>query len=269
MGTQQQFCLRWNNHQMNMLSVFDQLLQNEAFVDVTLACDGLSLKAHKVVLSACSPYFQRLLLDNPCPHPIVILKDVSYADLKALVDFMYKGEVSVLQDQLEELLKTAELLKIKGLSEVSPSSSSSLDSHSHQKQNVSNGNNNKMPGAMNSLTTVTTLPASGVRNSPMGSPPSKRKRARPRRKSGSLSDSEDNVLDMEGPPEVIESKVDVPQVSLTMDDSSQSTQCNLNNGLHVAKDEETETTSEQCPPHPKVHEGFSQVRQCSLKHEFW
>lgn len=103
-----------------MLNVFDQLLQNEALVDVTLACDGLSMKAHKVVLSACSPYFQSLFVENPCQHPIVFLKDVRYADLKALVDFMYKGEVNVTQEQLNAVLKTAESLKVKGLAEVVP-----------------------------------------------------------------------------------------------------------------------------------------------------
>uniref|UniRef100_T1ILI6 BTB domain-containing protein n=1 Tax=Strigamia maritima TaxID=126957 RepID=T1ILI6_STRMM len=117
MGSQQ-FSLRWKNHQTNLLTVFDQLLQNEAFVDVTLACDGLSIKAHKMVLSACSPYFQNLFIDNPCKHPIVILKDVKFVELKAIIDFMYKGEVNVSQDQLSMLLKTAETLQIKGLAEV-------------------------------------------------------------------------------------------------------------------------------------------------------
>lgn len=45
----QHYCLRWNNYQSNMTSVFHQLLQTEAFVDVTLACNEASLKAHKVV----------------------------------------------------------------------------------------------------------------------------------------------------------------------------------------------------------------------------
>lgn len=44
----QRFCLRWNNHQSNLLSVFDQLLHAETFTDVTLAIDGQTLKAHKV-----------------------------------------------------------------------------------------------------------------------------------------------------------------------------------------------------------------------------
>lgn len=54
----QQFCLRWNNHQPNFISVFSSLLHNEALVDVTLAAEGRHLQAHKVVLSACSSYFQ-------------------------------------------------------------------------------------------------------------------------------------------------------------------------------------------------------------------
>ncbi|KAL1140957.1 hypothetical protein AAG570_000883 [Ranatra chinensis] len=106
MGSQR-FCLRWNNHQSNLLSVFDQLLHDEAFVDVTLAVEGQLLKAHKMVLSACSPYFQALFVGHPDKHPIVILKDVPYSDMRSLLDFMYRGEVSV-----------AESLRIKGLTEV-------------------------------------------------------------------------------------------------------------------------------------------------------
>ncbi|XP_018899255.2 protein bric-a-brac 1 isoform X2 [Bemisia tabaci] len=115
---QQRFCLRWNNHQTNLINVFDQLLQNGWFVDVTLACDGRSVQAHKVVLSACSPYFQALFTDNPCQHPIVILKDISYSDLKSVVEFMYKGEINVAQEQIGPLLRVAETLKIRGLAEI-------------------------------------------------------------------------------------------------------------------------------------------------------
>ncbi|XP_026463222.1 protein abrupt isoform X1 [Ctenocephalides felis] len=125
----QQFCLRWNNHQPNFISVFSTLLHNESLVDVTLAAEGRHLQAHKVVLSACSSYFQTLFTVNPCQHPIVILKDVKYMDLKIMVDFMYYGEVNVSQEQLPHILKTAEMLKIKGLAEM-PDSTSLTKSHS-------------------------------------------------------------------------------------------------------------------------------------------
>ncbi|KAL1517452.1 hypothetical protein ABEB36_001214 [Hypothenemus hampei] len=117
-GSPQQFCLRWNNYQTNLTNVFDQLLQSESFVDVTLACDGHSVKAHKMVLSACSPYFQSLFFENPCQHPIVIMRDIKWPELKAAVEFMYKGEINVSQEQIGPLLKVAETLKIRGLADV-------------------------------------------------------------------------------------------------------------------------------------------------------
>lgn len=58
MSTGGQFCLRWNNHQPNMVSVFTSLLQNDQLVDVTLLAENNEIHAHKIVLSACSPYFQ-------------------------------------------------------------------------------------------------------------------------------------------------------------------------------------------------------------------
>jgi len=111
----QLFCLRWNNHQSNLLSVFDQLLQVEAFCDVTLAVEGASLKCHKMVLAACSSYFQNLFMENTCKHPIVFLKDISFNQTRALLDYMYHGEVSVQEEELQGLLKVAEALKVKGL----------------------------------------------------------------------------------------------------------------------------------------------------------
>lgn len=57
MDDDQQFCLRWNNHQSTLIAVFETLLENGTLVDCTLAAEGKFLKAHKVVLSACSPYF--------------------------------------------------------------------------------------------------------------------------------------------------------------------------------------------------------------------
>jgi len=114
----QQYCLRWNNHRSNLLSVFDQLLQNESFTDVTLACEGgASIKGHKMVLAACSGYFAALFSELPCKHPVVVLKDVRYADMKAILEYMYRGEVNVEQEQLAALLKVAETLKVKGLVE--------------------------------------------------------------------------------------------------------------------------------------------------------
>lgn len=121
-------------------------------MDVTLACNDLSLKAHKVVLSACSSYFQKLLLENPCPHPTIIMpQDVGYDDLKFIIEFVYKGEIDVSQAELQSLLKTADQLQIKGLCEspnsstqdnfnpatsINPSNSAQLSSNSNQNSTI-------------------------------------------------------------------------------------------------------------------------------------
>ncbi|XP_049694102.1 broad-complex core protein isoforms 1/2/3/4/5 isoform X2 [Helicoverpa armigera] len=111
----QHFCLRWNNYQSSITSAFENLRDDEDFVDVTLACDGKSLKAHRVVLSACSPYFRELLKSTPCKHPVIVLQDVAFTDLHALVEFIYHGEVNVHQRSLSSFLKTAEVLRVSGL----------------------------------------------------------------------------------------------------------------------------------------------------------
>ncbi|KAF4521900.1 hypothetical protein B566_EDAN008374 [Ephemera danica] len=111
-----QFCLRWNNFQSNIVTALDSLKSEEDLVDVTLVCEEHSVKAHKVILSACSPYFRNVFKvstnqENPCQHPVVILKDVSAEDVEALLSFMYQGEVYIGQERLSSFLRTAELLQ--------------------------------------------------------------------------------------------------------------------------------------------------------------
>lgn len=113
----QAFCLRWNNFQSNMLEVFERLFLDERFVDVTLACEGHLIKAHKVVLSASSTYFQEIFTTTPCPHPVIIMKDVQLKDLRKILEFMYKGEINVRKQEIAPLLVVAEALHVKGLAQ--------------------------------------------------------------------------------------------------------------------------------------------------------
>ncbi|KAF5272060.1 hypothetical protein FQR65_LT05042 [Abscondita terminalis] len=127
-------CLRWNSHHSNMQNCFPRLLEKEQYIDVTLIAEGQSLKCHRVsatrgalrkdvtgkMFSDDSFVVQRLFREilsdiTPLQHPVIILKSTPFWVLKALIDFMYAGEVNIDQNKLPELLDTAELLKIKGL----------------------------------------------------------------------------------------------------------------------------------------------------------
>ncbi|KAI4489037.1 PREDICTED: protein abrupt-like isoform X1 [Polistes canadensis] len=117
MGSSQQFSLRWNNYLRHITCAFGTLRTDEDLVDVTLSCEGKRIRAHKMLLSACSTYFRDLFKENPCQHPVIIFRNVKFDDLAALVDFMYRGEVNVVQEQLTSFLTTAELLAVQGLTD--------------------------------------------------------------------------------------------------------------------------------------------------------
>lgn len=117
MAGSDQFCLRWNDHQNTLLTTFDTLLDSQKLTDVTLWASGKCLKAHKVVLSACSPYFDNMLEAHDEKNPIIVFNDLSYEQLRAMLEYMYRGEVNVSQEQLDSFLKAAEALKIKGLTD--------------------------------------------------------------------------------------------------------------------------------------------------------
>ncbi|XP_070072494.1 protein abrupt isoform X3 [Drosophila takahashii] len=151
-----EFKLCWKNFQDNIASGFQNLYDRGDLVDVTLACDGKLLHAHKIVLAICSPYFQEIFTTNPCKHPIIILKDVSFNIMMELLEFMYQGVVNVKHTELQSFMKIGQLLQIKGLatnSNSSPGSSVSEKSSSqppaeeanstnHHNNSNSNSNNN-------------------------------------------------------------------------------------------------------------------------------
>ena len=104
MANGEKFCLRWNDFENNISSSFQELREDKDFFDVTLACDDNQLQAHKVILSACSPFFRSVLKKNPHQHQLLYLKGVKYEDILSVLNFMYHGEVSVAQEELNSFL---------------------------------------------------------------------------------------------------------------------------------------------------------------------
>eukprot|EP00096_Caligus_rogercresseyi_P007694 TRINITY_DN256_c0_g1_i3.p1 TRINITY_DN256_c0_g1~~TRINITY_DN256_c0_g1_i3.p1 ORF type:complete len:421 (-),score=171.85 TRINITY_DN256_c0_g1_i3:267-1529(-) len=117
MGSCERLCLRWNDFESNIKHGFSELRQEEDFFDVTLACGSQQIKAHKVILSACSPFFRSIIKSIPHAHPLLYLRGIQFAHLESLLCFMYNGEVNVTQEDLNNFLAVAEELKIKGLTQ--------------------------------------------------------------------------------------------------------------------------------------------------------
>ena len=115
------FCLKWNEFQENLSSTFSGWRNTgDAFTDVTLACDNDQfVETHKIVLSAASPFFMKLLQRTKRQqHPLIYLRGIEAKDLASVLDFIYHGQVNVYQEDLQSFLTLAQELQLKGLQEA-------------------------------------------------------------------------------------------------------------------------------------------------------
>ncbi|XP_034828965.1 broad-complex core protein isoforms 1/2/3/4/5-like [Maniola hyperantus] len=172
MNNAPQFSLRWNNYVTHVTEAFNALRFENDLVDVTLCCDGGKIRAHKMLLSACSSYFRQIFKENPCQHPVIIFRNFKFEDLNAIINFMYHGEVNIFQEQLESFLITAELLEVKGLTDNVEEESSSnqlriSDNNSLDLSSKSNrANDLPVPVIIEEPVNLTTLPWSRGDNIP-------------------------------------------------------------------------------------------------------
>ena len=117
-NTEEKYCLRWNDFENNLSSAFKDIKDDKDFLDVTLACGGnKQIKAHKVILGACSTFFRSILKNNPHQHPLLYMKGVKYEEMLSVLDFMYHGEVNIAQEDLSSFLNVAKELEVKGLTQ--------------------------------------------------------------------------------------------------------------------------------------------------------
>ena len=115
-NSSEKFCLKWNDFQQNIISSFGDLRKDNDFSDVTLVCEeDQKIEAHRIILTACSPFFSSVLKKNKHSHPLIYMRGLKAKDLVAILDFIYYGEANICQDDLEGFLALAEELQLKGL----------------------------------------------------------------------------------------------------------------------------------------------------------
>lgn len=128
-----------DNQQMSNFDVgeFKKLLESQQMVDCTIGCEGGSISAHKIVLSACSSYLAKILNEHPVEHPIIILPELNIDDVKTLIHYMYTGELlktSALSSA--SLFKTAAILCVNSINDLNN------NNNNHHINNDNNNNNN-------------------------------------------------------------------------------------------------------------------------------
>ncbi|CAL4075392.1 unnamed protein product, partial [Meganyctiphanes norvegica] len=111
---------KWGNHNNNILGTLSSVRSRDIFCDASISCDGKLYSVHKLVLASCSDYLGRLLEQvSACgagiAHPVIVLPGVRPLHLEALLDLCYLGEVQVEQEEVPGLIKAANALKFKGL----------------------------------------------------------------------------------------------------------------------------------------------------------
>ena len=135
--------LQWRQFQTSLVSSYQSLCKTADFSDLTLVCeDGRQIEAHKIVLGSASTFFGQLLLNNLShhPHPLVFMKGISFPTLSALMDFVYRGEVEVLAAEVDELLKVAAQLGLKGLERQEQEKSREFERSQSEEAEIENDN---------------------------------------------------------------------------------------------------------------------------------
>ena len=100
----------------NRVGSFQDMRSDTEFADVTLVTEGdHQIKAHRIILSAGSPFFRTFLKRNKHSHPLIYMSGVNTRDLVSIVDFLYHEEAIVFQEDLDGFLALAEDLQIGNL----------------------------------------------------------------------------------------------------------------------------------------------------------
>ena len=147
MNTSEMFHLQYNDFQANIITLFQDIRKDNEYSDVTLACAGNEfIEAHKVILAASSTIFRDLLRQSNHSHPLLYMRGMQMNQLRAIVDFIYYGEVNVYQEDISDFMEVAKELELKGLS-WSFSSEGSVESK-HSEDFLATGSNLEVGGLM-------------------------------------------------------------------------------------------------------------------------
>lgn len=107
------------NHRSKITYELEKMFYEETLCDVTIICNGKSVKAHQIVLAASSSYFKEIFSSTSMGYnPIIFLKNFTNEDLNDILEFIYKGELDLPYERLHSLVNSAKSLGIAGLESI-------------------------------------------------------------------------------------------------------------------------------------------------------
>ena len=97
--------------------VLETLYHQKDFADVTLVSDDgkEDLHAHRVILASVSEVFRSLLDRHSQAQSMLYMRGVKHENIALLLDFIYRGAITVPMKNLGEFMSLAQDLKITGL----------------------------------------------------------------------------------------------------------------------------------------------------------
>jgi len=115
LNMQEMISFTWEKFSSNILETFKDIKKSGQLHDVTLVCKDGEINAHKLILFGGSNFFQSVLTKSSHQHPLIYLKGIKAKNMEAIIDFLYSGEAKIAEEDLDDLLETAEDLEINGL----------------------------------------------------------------------------------------------------------------------------------------------------------
>ena len=121
--------LTWHTYPDHLRGMMREMMTSKDFADVTLVTnDKKTLKAHRNILSACSPFFKDILqMSIQSNHPMIYLKGIQFSEIESILQFMYLGEAKFYEERMNEFLCAVKDLEIKELSKEFNSSGKGHD----------------------------------------------------------------------------------------------------------------------------------------------
>ena len=138
--------LQWSNFQINATEYFQNVWQYDDFCDVTLLSeDNCYFKAHRVIISSGSLFFRNILKNNQdSASPFLYLRAIDGLELKAVLDFLYRGEVRIPQAAIAKVLQAAKDLGIIGLLDDSDQTQTFVNSQEEIIKSKDDDQNSKL-----------------------------------------------------------------------------------------------------------------------------